>query len=150
MDAELIAELRRDEGVVRHAYRDSLGFLTIGVGRLIDRRKGGGLNEAEIDLLLANDVARVEAAVDARLPWARGLDPVRRRVLLNMGFNLGVEGLCGFRATLRAVEDGRYSDAATGMMRSKWAGQVGRRAERLSAMMRTGETPSTAIARRSV
>ena len=124
-DPVLLAELRRDEGVVRHAYRDSLGFLTIGVGRLIDRRRGGGLSEAEIDHLLANDVARVEAALDDRIPWWRGLDPARRRVLTNMGFNLGVEGLLGFRNTLRAVREGRYADAADGMMRSKWAGQVG-------------------------
>ena len=138
MDERLIAELRRDEGVVRHAYQDSLGFWTIGVGRLIDRRRGGGLSEAEIDLLLANDVERVEVGLDQRLPWWRGLDPVRRRVLVNMGFNLGVEGLLGFRRTLRAVESERYYDAAVGMLRSKWAGQVGARATRLAAMMREG------------
>jgi lysozyme len=31
--------LTRDEGRVRHAYQDHLGFWTIGVGRLIDQRK---------------------------------------------------------------------------------------------------------------
>jgi lysozyme len=137
-DPALLAELRRDEGVVRHAYQDSLGFWTIGVGRLIDRRRGGGLSDAEIDLLLANDVARVEAGLDARIPWWRTLDPVRRRVLANMGFNLGVEGLLGFRNTLPAVREGRYEDAADGMLRSKWARQVGARAVRLAAMMREG------------
>lgn len=138
MDAQLIAELRRDEGVVRHAYQDSLGYWTIGVGRLIDRRRGGGLSEAEIDLLLANDMAPVEAGLDARIAWWRGLDPVRRRVLANMAFNLGVEGLLGFHGTLPAVREGRYEDAAAGMLRSKWAGQVGARAVRLAAMMRAG------------
>lgn len=137
-DPLLIAELRRDEGVVRHAYQDSLGYWTIGVGRLIDRRRSGGLSEDEIDLLLANDVARVEAGLDARAPWWRGLDPVRRRVLANMAFNLGVEGLLGFRNTLRAVREARWDDAADGMLRSKWAGQVGARATRLAAMMRDG------------
>ena len=44
--------LRRDEGRVRHAYQDHLGYWTIGVGRLIDQRKGGGLSEDEIDYLL--------------------------------------------------------------------------------------------------
>jgi lysozyme len=59
-------------------------------------------------------------------------------VLVNMGFNLGPEGLLGFRRTLRAVEEGRYADAAEGMLRSKWARQVGARAVRLAAMMREG------------
>lgn len=137
-DEQLLAELRRDEGVVRHAYQDSLGWWTIGVGRLIDPRKGGGLSDAEIDLLLANDVARVEAELDRRLPWWRTLDPARRRVLVNMAFNLGVGGLLGFRNTLRAVREGRWEDAAEGMLQSKWARQVGARATRLAAVMRGG------------
>lgn len=137
-DAALLAELKRDEGVVAHAYQDSLGYWTIGVGRLIDRRRGGRLSDDEIELLLANDVARVRAALEEKLPfWAR-LDPVRRRVLLNMGFNLGIAGLMAFKATLAAVEAGAFDRAAANMLRSKWAGQVGRRAERLAAMMRTG------------
>ena len=37
-----VEQLRRNEGEVLHAYQDHLGFWTIGVGRLIDKRKGGG------------------------------------------------------------------------------------------------------------
>jgi lysozyme len=48
--------LEDEEGRVPHAYPDSLGYWTIGVGRLIDRRKGGGLSDDEIDYLLANDI----------------------------------------------------------------------------------------------
>ena len=40
----LPAKLRREEGSRPHAYQDHLGFWTIGVGRLIDVRKGGGLS----------------------------------------------------------------------------------------------------------
>jgi lysozyme len=140
-DPLLTAELRRDEGVVRHAYQDHLGFWTIGVGRLIDARRGGGLSEAEIDQLLANDIARFEAELDLRAPWWRELDPVRRRVILNMAFNLGVTGLLGFRNTLAAVRAGQWETAAAGMLASKWATQVGARATRLAAMMRTGLAP---------
>jgi lysozyme len=39
---------------------------------------------------------------------------------------------------LAAVREGRYDDAAAGMLRSKWAGQVGERAKRLAALMREG------------
>jgi len=44
--AQLEQQLRRDEGEVLHEYKDSLGYSTIGIGRLIDKRKGVLLNMA--------------------------------------------------------------------------------------------------------
>ena len=69
------------------------------------------------------------------------LDDVRQRVLLDMAFNLGVVGLLSFKRTLGVIEAGRYELAAAMMLDSKWAGQVGQRAERLSRMMATGKDP---------
>jgi lysozyme len=137
--AKMIEELRRDEGVVPYAYQDSESFWTIGVGRLIDKRKGGRLSNDEIDYLLKNDIARFSAELDERLPWWRDLDEVRRRVILNMAFNLGVDGLLKFRNTLAAVRAGEWDRAAVGMLSSLWARQVKGRASRLAKMMRTGE-----------
>ncbi len=87
--AALTEELRRDEGEVLHAYTDSEGYVTIGVGRLIDKRRGGGISAEESAYLLGNDISRTETDLDARMPWWRDLDPVRQRVILNMAFNLG-------------------------------------------------------------
>lgn len=140
-DDILLAELRRDEGVIPHAYQDHLGFWTIGVGRLVDKRKGGRLSDDEIDYLLRNDVARFAAELDLKLSWWRTLDPVRQRVILNMAFNLGTAGLLGFKNTLAAVKAGQWDKAAAGMLASKWAKQVGKRAQRLAHMMRTGAVP---------
>jgi lysozyme len=136
--APLIADLRRDEGVKRFAYQDSLGFWTIGVGRLVDSRKGGGLSDAEIDLLLANDIAALRAQLDRAIPWWRGLDPVRGRVIENMAFNLGCAGLLGFPRMLEAVRTGDWRSAAAAMLASRWAGEVGPRADRLAQLIRTG------------
>jgi len=138
-NALLLEELIRDEGVVPHAYQDSEGFWTIGVGRLIDKRRGGKLSDDEIEYLLINDVTRVVAELDRRLPWWRELDPVRRRVIVNMAFNLGVTGLLGFRNTLAHVRAGRWEAASRGMLASKWARQVKGRAVRLAKMMREGQ-----------
>lgn len=136
---KLTKELRRDEGVVPHAYQDHLGYLTIGVGRLIDKRKGGGLSDDEIDYLLSNDINRFEKQVIDALPWYGKLDDVRQRVLVNMAFNMGIAGLLGFKNTLAMIERGDYAGAAKGMLASKWATQVGDRAKRLSKMMETGK-----------
>jgi lysozyme len=138
LPAGIIDDLVRDEGEVLHAYEDHLGYTTIGVGRLIDKRRGGGISREESRLLLANDLERFAAGLDAHLPWWRTLTKGRQRVLLNMAFNLGVSGLLTFRNTLAAVREGRYDDAAAGMLKSKWATQVGARAKRLAALMEEG------------
>ena len=57
-------------------------------------------------------------------------------------FNLGPAGLLKFGRTLSAVEQGDYETAAVEMLDSRWAGQVGQRATRLSEMMLTGEWPA--------
>lgn len=140
MKNELTRQLRGDEGSRSKVYLDSLGFQTIGVGRLVDpARKGGGLRPDEITYLLNNDIDdRIEGLTRA-IPWFQNLDDVRKGALLNMAFQLGVEGLLGFKNTLEMVRTGKYSQAADGMLQSLWAKQTPVRAKRLSEQMRTGQ-----------
>jgi lysozyme len=132
------AQLRIDEGEVAHAYMDSEGFWTIGVGRLIDKRRGGRLRKDEIALLLENDIT--DAETDARTLFSSfdGLSPIRRAVLVNMAFNLGRERLAGFNNLRSAIAAGDFSTAAQEMLASKWASQVGIRAQRLAKQMKEG------------
>jgi lysozyme len=88
---------------------------------------------------LAHDVAACESALHSYLPWTDGLDEARRGVLLNMGFNMGVVGLLGFKQFLALVHDGRYEDAARDMLGTEWAQEVGARAHRLALQMKIGE-----------
>ena len=147
MKSELIRQLRGDEGCKATVYKDSLGYWTIGVGRLVDPSKpGAGLRSSEIDFMLNNDVDDRINALHKVLPWFQDLDDARKGVLLNMSFQLGVEGLLGFTNTLKAVKDGRYADASAGMLQSKWASQTPARAKRLAEQMKTGKwqyTPGT-------
>lgn len=158
---KLVAELTRDEGLRLTTYRCTAAKLTIGIGRNLDdvgisgsearlfgcdtpaqalaHVKRHGVTKRQAESLFANDIVGCERDLDRRLPWWRSLDDVRQRVLLNMCFNLGINGLVGFRNTLRMVERREYEDAAANMMKSLWARQVGARAQRLSAMMRTGK-----------
>lgn len=135
----IVEQLRALEGVVPHAYQDHLGFWTIGVGRLIDKRKGGGLSADEIEYLLANDVRRIRAALRKDLPWIDRLNEARQAVLIGMAFQMGVEGLLEFKQTLQAVHDERWAVAAAQMLRSKWAQQTPGRAHRMARQMETGD-----------
>ena len=134
----LIEQLRREEGVKSSAYQDHLGFWTIGVGRLIDARKGGGLSDDEIDYLLANDIQRFTAGVRSKLPWFDDLNEPRQAVLVGMAFQMGLDGLLAFGTTLSHVRTGRWTEAAQAMMASRWAAQTPSRAKRLAEQMRTG------------
>lgn len=132
----LKSELKRDEGVRVKPYRDTVGKLTIGVGRNLD---DVGISEAEADFLLETDIARAVASLDKNIPWWRALTDSRQRVLINMAFNMGIGSLLGFKNTLSMIQSGRYSEAADAMLESKWAKQVGDRANRLAEMMRIGD-----------
>jgi lysozyme len=136
---ELTEQLRRDEGEVRHAYQDHLGYWTIGIGRLIDKRRGGGLTKEECTYLLENDINKRHKELQQRISWFNNLDDPRQGVLLNMAFQMGVEGLLGFKTTLKCIEAGKYEDAAENMSKSLWASQTPIRANRLIKQMITGK-----------
>lgn len=139
MNENIIRLLRGDEGEVLHEYKDHLGFSTIGVGRLIDKRKGGGITKEESAYLLSNDIKRFSDELNRRIPWWTRLNDARRGALISMAFQMGVDGLLSFKNTLSMVERGDYEGAAKGMLNSLWARQTPERAKRMSEQMRTGE-----------
>jgi len=124
------------EGVEKKVYLDTEGIETIGVGRNLRDR---GLSEDEIDLLLDNDIAICEEELINNFEWYAELDEVRKRVLIDMAFNLGMPKLKQFAKMLDAIENKDWVNVASEMLDSRWAEQVGNRASRLSEMMETGE-----------
>ena len=144
--AAVILELTRDESKRLFVYDDATGkpitpntichgHPTIGVGRALDVH---GLSDAEVAYLLGNDIDECTAQVQKAIPWWAKLDPIRQRVLVEMAFNMGVNGLLEFKNTLEFVRLGNYPAAADGMLKSRWATQVGERATRLARMMSEG------------
>lgn len=132
----LIDDLRNDEGLILHEYKDHLGYSTIGIGRMIDKRKGGGITAQEAEYLLGNDVDEVYAALKSHLPWFSEKPDHIQRALCNLGFQLGIEGLLKFKNTLRLIQLGEYSQAAESALKSKWAQQTPERAKRVTDLIR--------------
>lgn len=136
MDTEkLLAELERDEDLRLFPYEDSVGKLSIAIGRNLD---DVGLTREECYYLARNDIRRALADCE-KFPWFHKLDGVRQRAICNMMFNLGLPRFRGFKKLIAALREHDYEKAATEMLDSKWARQVGARAERLATMMRDGK-----------
>ena len=148
IDPQLIADLKRDEGLRLDAYPDPISKgppWTIGYGHTgRDVRPGLTWTLEQAEAALIRDIRDHNAQLAAALPWVASLDPARRRVLQNMAFNLGVgvaggtKGLLGFKNTLGMIQRGEYAAAADGMGKSLWAKQVKGRATRLAEQMRKG------------
>lgn len=133
---ELAEQLARHEDIKLKPYRDTVGKLTIGIGRNLEDK---GISEQEAVTMLDNDIEESAAEVRRNIPCFNELDSVRQNVLVNMAFNMGVSGLLKFKKTLKFIESGDYDKAATEMLDSVWAYQVGYRAIELSKQMATGE-----------
>ena len=138
MTDELRRDLMRDEGLKLTAYKDSLGYFTIGVGHLLGTtQRMSEITTAEAFALLEADVAEAAYRVKG-LFGDLELDPVRLRALTNMAFNLG-NRLGDFKHFIAAVKAGDWLAAGQNMSDSLWAKQVGARAVRLRAMIETGQ-----------
>lgn len=130
--------LIEEEDRIPHAYEDHLGFLTIGVGHLIDKRKGGRLPDSIIDALLDYDIAE-KTELAARFPGWDRLDDIRRAMLVSMCFQMGGKPL-RWPNFCRALEAGDYLEAAKHGLDSDWAReQTPARARRQMRMLASGE-----------
>lgn len=131
----LLDQLRLDEGFRAKPYRCTAGKLTIGYGRNLD---DVGIDRKEAEVLLHEDVVRVAQRLNHEIPWWCALSDARREALVNMAFNLGVEGLLNFKKMLAALKVGLYQLAASEALDSLWAKQVGDRAKRIAVAIREG------------
>lgn len=133
--AHLRDMLIEHEGLRLKPYKDTVGKITIGIGRNLT---DNGISEAEAMMMLDNDIQVAIASLRRNLPWFDKLDPSRQLVLGNMCYNMGWPKLSAFKQTLNFIQNGSYELAAGAMLDSLWARQVGDRARDLADIMKTG------------
>lgn len=131
----LRAEIELEEGRSKYVYEDPTGLSAIGCGRIVDRRTGEGLSDAEIDILLGNDIARIMEEFDRRIPWWKGLADAPRRAMVSMAYQLGVHGFLDFKLTVEYLRQHNYAAAATESLNSEWAKQTPERARRVATLL---------------
>ena len=144
---DLMTDLIRDEELRLFAYDDATGKplkkgdtiegnITIGIGRNLT---GRGITKAEAMLLFAHDIDIVERELMFRAGEVFVVvHDNAQRGLLNMAFNMGVPRLMGFKKMWAAMEVYDYASASAEALNSRWARQVGDRAERIAELIRNG------------
>lgn len=96
------------------------GKLTVGVGRNLEDK---GLSDDEIDYLLDNDIS--DALAEAQtFRWFEGLDIVRKHVVVELIFNMGLARFNAFKKFIRFMSEHRWPHAAAELADSKWQKQV--------------------------
>lgn len=133
---KLRSQLAHDEDYRQFPYEDTRGILTIGYGRNLDSE---GLSQDEALILMDNDIQRCEHELWNLLTNYANLGDVRKSVLINMAYNIGVSGVLKFHDMINALKIYDFNAASRAMINSSWYNQVGKRAERLAQMMATGE-----------
>lgn len=156
---KLKSQLIKHEGKRTKVYKDTEGNPTIGVGFNLNRSDAKAkieaiglkfdkvldgtqeLNDAQIDTLLSADMDSAIADCKKAVKSYDKLSDVRKRVVVDMMFNLGLTRFSKFMKMLAAIEAENFDTAAAEMKDSKWCTQVKTRCTTLHDMMKSGNDP---------
>ncbi len=87
---------------------------------------------------MRNDIDRLYREL-SNYSWFKGLNDARQGVIIELAFNIGINGLLGFKRMIAALEPLNPPLAAKEMLDSKWAEQVGKnRSQDMASRMREG------------
>lgn len=128
--------LVQHESYKQFPYIDQTNHITVGLGRNLTDR---GISTTEAFYLLDDDIQYFYSKLLHYLPYFAELSENRQIALIDMCFNLGLQGFLNFHGMLAAIQLHLYNQAAEEMLSSKWAEQVGERAHQLSNIIRTGQ-----------
>lgn len=127
--------IKHHEGYRNKPYLCTGNKITIAYGRNL---QDNGISQDEGDLMLENDMNRVEKELLAKAWYVNAPSNVKD-ALFNMCFNLGMPRLLGFRKMIAAIIAQDYTKASIEALDSLWAKQVGQRAKDVALMIRQGK-----------
>lgn len=145
MNKQLVDLIKKHEGFRATIYLCSAGKHTIGYGHNcdahgdLDAYKDRVISPAEADDILLTDLNDVILDCTKFVRTFDILDEPRKAVIVDMAFNLGIDGLLKFRNFLGYTVIGNWKRAASEMYNSKWFTQVPLRAAENMFMFLTGE-----------
>jgi len=126
--------IKGHEGRRFEPYEDSEGILTVGYGRNL---RDVPFSQDEIDLMFENDFARATEGAES-FPSYEEMNELRRGVLIEMVFQMGVSGVGNFKRFHTACMHHDWPKAAEEMLDSRWAKQTPERAQELAKVFLRG------------
>lgn len=124
--------IKEHEGLELKPYRCTEGKLTIGFGRNLE---DNGITYEEAEFLLIRDLQKIQNTLRKYIDYDKYPSHVQE-VLLEMAYQIGINGLRMFKKTIALLNQGNYIEASKEMLNSKWARQTPKRAQTLSRKMR--------------
>lgn len=137
-DSNLEERIIAHEGNSRYAYVDTLGNITVGIGRCLSEKSGRGLTADEIKFLFKNDIDLSREGL-CKLDWFNNLDVARQGVMIELAFNIGIAGVLKFTNMIESIKKKDFLGASKHLLDSRWKTQVGQgRSNDMSYRLRNG------------
>ena len=138
-NADLLAMLKSDEEYRSTIYTDSEGFQTFGIGICLEHSPiPEKVAEYWCCYLLDQLHTRLKKNPSVGQTYNQ-LNQARQYAMINMGYQLGITGLCGFLNMWAALDVNDYHAAADHALDSVWSIQTPKRAQRIANIIREGE-----------
>jgi lysozyme len=133
-----------EEGFRRKPYLCSAGYVTIGYGTKLHKRKGMKPENFPLTItelagteMLNDDISEILEALD-RSKYSHifsSLSQARQNIIISMSYQLGVTGVLKFKKTWGYLGKGDFNAASIEMLDSKWHSDTPERANRHSVAM---------------
>ena len=151
--SEAVQRLAFHEGCVLKPYKDSHGYWTVGIGRCIDKNpltteelravgqnwKSEGITKNAAYMLLHNDIKRILAVLKEEIAFWNELDDERQYALLDMAFQMGINGVLRFKKMLAAMGVGNWEKAKSECLDSNYGREFKNRALRIAGCIAKGK-----------
>ena len=106
---DLIEKIKHHEGFVDHVYKCTEGFDTIGYGFAV---KDLEMPEHIAEELLIIKLEKLQKNANSRFKWLEDMPQQVQEVVINMCYQLGVNGVSKFRKAISAMQEGDWEEAA--------------------------------------
>ena len=125
----LIKKIKQHEGFSSTVYQCTEGYDTIGYGFAV---KDLYLSKEICNKLLEQKISELKLRINQKFKWFKGSPEQVKEVVINMCYQLGINGFSKFRKTIYYLETEQYEEASEEMLDSLWASQTPNRAKELS------------------
>ena len=133
----MIEQIKLDEGLRLRMYKCTADKWTVGYGFNLDANP---ITEDIAHQLLILILSDVEDSLFKHGLLGPEHNDARKAVMLNMAYQMGVNGLLGFKKAIKAYRELDYKTASAEMLNSKYAKiDTPSRARKMAEQMLTGE-----------